>query len=178
MTNKPQPTANVEVKGVFTSEEAVQNARNAIQSAGIAPETISITTQSFKPRADINQTETFDNAKNTAVAGALLGGIVVLFISFINVLTPEAGPAISPDLTGESLTFIVAVTALGMLVGAAGFGLIATISGVGTPKEGTDAESLDRDLLPINYLLIVQGNADKIERVAQILQDNGAQLIS
>lgn len=159
----------MKVEAKFTSEKAVHNAQNAIQLAGFSSEKISIKTQSFVPRTEISQTQTFKNAYSAALTGAVLGGMVGFFLSFINSNVPDSVVFVANN--SKILTFFITIG--GSIVGAVGFGIIGAITGINVPK---NVPNTYKDKVPDNYLLIVEGDEKEVETVAEIIKQQGGQV--
>ncbi|WP_013322452.1 hypothetical protein [Gloeothece verrucosa] len=159
----------MKVEAKFTSQEAAHNAQNAIQSAGLPLEKISLETQSFIPRTEIRQTQTLKNASTAAVTGGVLGGMIGFFLSLVNSNVPGSVTFVADH--SERLMFLI--TLAGSIIGAAGFGLIGAITGINVPKNVPNAY---RDKAADNYLLVVEGNEEQVQTVTEILKQQGGQL--
>lgn len=156
------------LKVAFSHSEEAKKAQQEIQSSGLSPESTTLTTQNFVPRPPIQKTQSIDSAKGAAIIGTVLGGLTALSLGIVNLFYPENGP-----LTVNShASFIIGITLLGMLVGAAGFGLIGAISGRAVPKSSFPQEPSK------NYLLTVTGTEEEIQTVSQILQKKEGQSAS
>ncbi|ACK69524.1 hypothetical protein PCC7424_1071 [Gloeothece citriformis PCC 7424] len=157
----------MKVEAKFTSQEAVHNAQNQIQLAGIPSEQMSIRTQSYVPRTQIPETQTVRSASSAAIAGAVLGGLVGFFLSFVTSNIPDSVTFFG---THNSKVLTLLITLMGSIIGASGFGLIGALSGISVPKTVPNSYQT-----PENYLVIVEGDENQIEKVAEILKQQGGQ---
>lgn len=153
----------------FTSQQAVEEAYQALQKAGLPPEQLSINREASDPNPKIAQSQARSSAIGGAIAGGVLGSLVGLLISLSALKFPDANP-----LAGSNpiLSTVVAILA-GGVVGVGAFGLIGALSGVNVPKEET---SEDQQRLSQRYLVTIQGTEDELMQAKEILRQQGGRV--
>ena len=167
MTN--QSSSNKRAVGQFATEPEAKKGQSALQSAGFAPEQISIETEKIDPKPSQKDSQARKSSIGAAIAGSVLGSGFALFASLGAANFGSSGP----DVSSNSGVFTVLIATAGGLVGALGFGLMGALSG-GTAPEApalTDSESLST-----KYLVVVRGTETEVVRAKEILSQQGAQV--
>jgi hypothetical protein len=147
--------------GQFYDSATVKTVQRKLEEAGIAPEHITLQSETFQPRLKLKATQTFANLKSGAIAGGVLGALVGLFISLMNTHFFSLGLAAFSRF--QPLDYLAPL--MGGIIGASGISLISGITGASTPKsEAAPQEpSLDK-----RYLLIVKGTEEEIKTAHNI----------
>lgn len=160
---------NIKVVSQFSDEESVQEAQTAIEKAGLTSGQIKVQIQNFLGRTEMAETQAVKSAKGGAIAGGIFGGLTGFFFSLIASRLFEIGSMFS-----SPNNFIFGVTLLGSAVGAAGFGLIAALSGVNAPR---DELALENNESQQRYLMVVEGNEEEVNKATEIIRQKEGKLI-
>ncbi len=154
------------IVGVFNSVQDAQRAVSALESAGVARDQISVI-------ANKNATgyETGDGVDKTsdvvadAGIGAAIGGVGGLLLAAAGAITiPIIGPILAAGPIAAALT--------GAGIGAAAGGMVGALTEHGVPEDHAKyyAEGVRRG----DVLLTVHADESMVDRVSDILDDNGA----
>ncbi len=149
--------------GKFSSHSAAKATQKKLEETGIAPEKITIETETFEPRLKLQETQTFDNLKFGAITGGVLGALIGLFISLIVTGFFNVGFAAFSHF--QTIHYLAPL--MGAIVGASGMSLIAGISGKTTPKPNTRPKVRPLDK---NHLVIVKGTDEEIDLAQNIFR--------
>lgn len=164
--------------GIFSSYREAEAALRELRTSGFPMTKVSVISKnaeaghsvggvgvSDKPKED----QVAGGAKAGAVAGAATGGLIGL----IGSLTAFTIPGIGPVLAGGTLATILADTLLGGAIGAATGGLVGALVGLGVPEDR--ARVYNDRVSRGDYLVVVEGSEDDINRAQTILHRGGIQ---
>ena len=110
--------------------------------------------------------EASEGAGIGAVTGTVLGGITGLLVGLGTLAIPGVGPAL---VAGELSA--LGTTAAGAGIGALGGGLVGALTGMGIPEE--QAKVYENHVKAGDYLLMVSGTEDQLDRAESIMRDCG-----
>lgn len=153
--------------GTFTSRSDADKALNELKNTGFSMDRVSILAQNkdsnqiagaeVKDRGDDESTE---GAGIGAVTGSVLGGIGGLLVGLEALIIPGVGPFLAAGT--------IATTLAGAGIGAASGALVGSLTGAGIPEE--DAQAYSERISKGDYLVIIEGQNDEIERVGSIFK--------
>jgi hypothetical protein len=153
--------------GTFKSRSEAEKALNELKNSGFSMDRVSILAQNtdsneiagaqVKDRGDDESTE---GAGIGAVTGSVLGGIGGLLVGLEALIIPGVGPFLAAGT--------IATTLAGAGIGAASGALVGALTGAGIPEE--DAQAYSDSVSHGNYLVILEGQEDEIERAGSILK--------
>jgi len=154
-------TIDRSVVAVYKSHSDAEEAVRQLQRGGIPMNKVSIVGRDWQLREDIEgYYRPGDAATEGAREGAWIGGLFGLFMGFGYFLFPFIGP------------LVILGPLAGMVAGAiGGAGIGALVSGLvalGIPKD--EALKYRARIEAGEFLLVVHGAADEVERARQILQ--------
>ncbi|AKG21126.1 general stress protein [Calothrix sp. 336/3] len=160
--------------GVFPTRSDAEYALTELRDAGFAMNKVSVIAKDDRSVAGLETTQDVDNkadegAVTGAVTGATLGGLTGLLVGLGTLAIPGVGPIL---LAGEIATAL-ATTAAGAAIGAAAGSLLGALVGLGIPEERAKIYS-DR-VSRGEYLVIIEGLTDEINRAEIILRHRGIQ---
>lgn len=163
--------------GVFPDRRSAEHALHELRDSNFPMNRISIIAQDERRGDDIAGAEVRDKvgnkaddgAKTGALAGGTLGGITGLLVGLGTLALPGIGPIM---LAGAGATAI-ATTLAGAGIGAATGGLLGALVGAGIPEER--ARVYHDRVARGEYLLIVEGTEQEINRAEAILHNRGIQ---
>lgn len=112
---------------------------------------------------DVSDNEAREGAGAGAVTGTVLGGVGGLLVGLGSLVVPGAGPFLADGT--------IATTLAGAGIGAAAGGIIGALTGLGIPEE--EAKSYGDRISQGDYLVMVEGFGDEIERAGSILRNRG-----
>jgi uncharacterized membrane protein len=152
------------VVAVYRNHNDAEEAVHRLERAGIPLQKISIIGRNFQIREDIQgYYRPSDAALEGAGFGAWVGGLFGLLMGFGLFVLPVAG------------TLVVLGPLSGLIAGAisgAGIGaLVNALMAMGIPKD--KALKYEARLQAGEFLVIVNGTADEINRAKEILQNSG-----
>ena len=161
--------------GVFSRRRDAEYALTELRDAGFSMDKISIIAKDGDRNNDIAGIETQkgvgnkadEKAASGAVTGSVLGGITGLLVGLGTLAIPGVGPIL---LAGEVATAL-ATAAAGAGIGAAAGGLLGGLAGLGIPEE--QARIYNDRVSGGDYLVIVDGSQDEIDRAETILHSQG-----
>ncbi|HEY9761131.1 MAG TPA: hypothetical protein V6D07_01335 [Trichocoleus sp.] len=146
-----------EIIGVFNNHRGALELKEAIQSAGVAPQKVQIDDH-LSPTNQVFNLGTTTGGQAGLLIGAAYGGIVGILFVFL-VLVPFTGAS---DYSNVSPLSIALFTLVGGVLGwVAGKGFHATASQEDKLKGNWKA--------PRNFRVVVSGNDDEIQRAHQIM---------
>ncbi|MEX0270631.1 hypothetical protein AB3R30_15925 [Leptolyngbyaceae cyanobacterium UHCC 1019] len=149
--------------GAFADQQIAEKALNALQESGLPAENFSLALQT----PPVSATKAGKNAEKGAIAGALCGAIVGFILSYGRT---NFAQTISSD---SSIRNMIGMILAGSLVGAAGLGVMAAITGVNVMKQdGAEISALEP-----NFLVFVKDlQSEDIVKAKRILIQNGSQI--
>ncbi|HLV81338.1 MAG TPA: hypothetical protein VKT32_13720 [Chthonomonadaceae bacterium] len=156
------------VVGLFDDFQQAKNAAFDLESAGISHEAISLVANNDKGQYATTTTETTTedttySAGSETATGAVAGGVVGLLVG----LAPFLIPGLGAIAAAGWLTMTLAGVGVGAVVGLAG-----SLIHAGVPHE--EAHYYSEGVKRGGTLLVVKSENEMADRVAQILQDDGA----
>jgi hypothetical protein len=164
--------ARIAVTGMFDRREDAAEARQAIESLGIAPDDIGILANSTE-----GQPETEDGPSNAvsgsgAGAGAGIGTILGGGAGLLTGLGIMAIPGVGPIVAAGWLAATVAGAAVGALAGGATGGLVGAMTNAGVEEDAAHvyAEGVRRG----GTILTIQVDDGRRDQIKQVLFDHGA----
>jgi uncharacterized protein (TIGR02271 family) len=168
--------------GVFPTREAAEDALHSLKNSGFGMERVSVIAQDAERHDGIAGADVKKQVKNKkvgnkadegasvgAVSGGAVGGLTGLLVGLGLLAIPGVGPVI---LAGEVATTLATALA-GGAIGAAAGGLLGGLVGLGIPEKRAKAYS--DSVAKGNYLVIVDGTEDEIQRAETILKRGGIQ---
>lgn len=145
--------------GRFANREAAEAAMDVLQEAGFAREQFSLITQS----PTVPETKAKESGAKGAIVGSLFGALVGLTLSYLKL------NVVGGLMDVDAMTNLVGMALAGSLVGAAGLGLVAAMTGVNV-RQDTGAETATAP----DFLLLAKGlSAEQLTQVQQALQQAG-----
>lgn len=145
----------------FTQKEAAERAYQILRENGLSEQQVNLD-YLLADTINIEESKAQKSAAGGALVGTVLGGLVGLLISLPSYMFGNAGD-------GTTQMSPIGIILLGSGVGAAGFGLIAGLSGINAPK--TNPNDIDESKT-YQYRVIIAGEAE-YEQAQQILQKQG-----
>jgi hypothetical protein len=152
--------------GEFAVKQLATAAQTKLIEAGIAPEKITLESQNFKPRIQLQNTQAITNLTTGMLAGGLMGALIGLSVSLI--LTDFFNIGLSALNNFQLIHYLAPF--LGALVGAVGMSIISGLSGVNVPKSSTE---LKEETFEKIYSLVVKGTAEQISLAQEIIEQQG-----
>lgn len=157
--------------GTFSSRQAAEEALNELKNSGFSMDRVSILAKDKESNDQIAGTKVRDaggheakeGAGAGAVTGTVLGGVGGFLVGLGTLIVPGAGPFLAAG------TF--ATTLAGAGIGAAAGGVIGALTALGVPEE--EARSYGDSVSQGDYLVMIEGFADEIERAGSILRNRG-----
>ncbi len=166
MTNQ-QPTGSLlKTGGVFIDRTQAESAQQALIGLGIPADRLSIEVQAIDPNPPLAKSQGVASAKGGALAGGLFGGSISLLLS----IGSANFPGNSPLAFGNSNTVAI-VALLAIAAGTLAGGLIGLLVGSNVPSE-----SEDRTRAAQRYLLLVQLPAEDLDRVRDLVRQQGGEI--
>jgi hypothetical protein len=164
--------------GAFTSRRDTEDALHELSNSGFPMSKVSVVARDADPQDQIAGVEMSDrvdgnnvdeSATTGAIAGGALGGLTGLLLGLGVLAIPGVGPIL---LAGATATAI-ATTLAGGGIGAAAGGLIGALLGLGIPEDR--AQVYSNLVARGDYLVMVDGTEDDIERAESVLSNRGIQ---
>ncbi len=112
---------------------------------------------------DTDDNEAQEGAGIGAVTGTVLGGVGGFLVGLGSLVVPGAGPFLAAGT--------LATTLAGAGIGAAAGGIIGSLTGLGIPEE--EARGYSDRVSRGDYLVMIEGFGDEIERAGSILKNRG-----
>ena len=149
---------------VYPDHAQAEEAVRLLMHAGVPAQRISIVGKDWQAREDIQgYYRPADEIGQGAGTGAWVGGLFGLMMGFGLFVLPVAGALIVLGPIAGLIAGAVGGTAVGALVGA--------LSSLGIPKD--QALKYQTRLQAGEFLVIVNGSADEIEKAREALKDSG-----
>jgi hypothetical protein len=146
--------------GRFSDRETAEAAMRVLQAAGFTRDQFSLVAES----PTIPETKAKESGIKGAIVGALFGALVGLTLSYLKLNV--VGGAMDVDAT----TNLVGMSLAGSLVGAAGLGLIAAMTGVNVRQDKADTAAATA---PDFLLLAKELSAEQLTQAQATLQQKG-----
>jgi hypothetical protein len=161
--------------GVFERRENVEEVLRALKNSGFNLDNVSLlarNTEEVEGAEELNEgggNEAAEGAGIGATTGTVLGGIGGFLVGAGVLAIPGLGPALA---AGVGISEIAATLA-GAGIGAAAGGIIGALVGLGIPEE--KAKVYQDRVKAGDYLLMVTGTENEVQRAAAILRDRNIQ---
>ena len=161
--------------GVFSQREDVEDALRALKDDGFNMDDVSLLARDLEGVEGADEVtekdgnEASEGAGIGASTGTVLGGIGGFLVGAGVLAIPGVGPVLA---AGVGISEIAATLA-GAGIGAAAGGIIGALVGLGIPEE--KAKVYEDRIKAGDYLLMVTGTEDHVERAASILRDRHIQ---
>jgi hypothetical protein len=171
-----RPVAHhVRAVGVFPGRNMAEAALNELRNAGFSMDNVSVIAKDSDREPDIAGVEVKDRAGNKAdegaVTGAVTGGAVGGIGGLLVGLGALAIPGIGPVMLAGATATALATTLPGTAIGAAAGSLVGALVGLGIPEE--QARAYNDRIARGDYLVVVEGTDDQIDRARAILHQQG-----
>ena len=148
--------------GAFSDQQAAEKALVTLEHSGFPAENFSLALQT----PPVTATKAAKNGGKGAIAGALCGAIVGFILGYAR--TNLAETASSDDPIRNLIGMILA----GSLVGAAGFGLMAAMTGVNVMKDSDEVSALTPSFL----VFVKDLQTEEVTKAKEILAQYGSQI--
>ena len=174
--------------GTFSSYRDAETAVRELKDSGFPMDRVSVVGRDSDRAADIadagdlgdrnlgdkskqvaHDTKADEGAKKGAATGGALGGLTGLLVG----LGALAIPGIGPVMLAGTLATALATAVSGGAIGAAAGGLVGGLVGLGIPEDR--ARVYNDRVSRGDYMVIVDGSEDEIQRAATILSHRGIQ---
>ena len=161
--------------GVFEKRENVEDALRALKDNGFNMDDVSLLARDLEGVEGADEVtekqgnEASEGAGIGATTGTVLGGIGGFLVGAGVLAIPGVGPVLA---AGVGISEIAATLA-GAGIGAAAGGIIGALVGLGIPEE--KAKVYEDRIKAGDYLLMVTGTEDHVEKAASILRDRNIQ---
>ncbi|MBD2356482.1 general stress protein [Tolypothrix sp. FACHB-123] len=157
--------------GTFSNRQAAEEALNELRNSGFSMDQVSVLARDTERNEQIAGTQVRDTSDNEAregagagaVTGTVLGGVGGLLVGLGSLVVPGAGPFLAAGT--------LATTLAGAGIGAAAGGIIGALTGLGIPEE--EARRYGDRVSQGDYLVMVEGFGNEIERAGSILRNRG-----
>ncbi|MEB3360063.1 MAG: DUF1269 domain-containing protein [Synechococcales bacterium] len=161
--------------GVFRSQDDVEDFIRALKSDNFPMDRVSLLARDVKGIEGADEiTETEGNeAREGAGAGATAGTVLGGVGGFLVGVGLLAVPGIGPVLAAGAEISAIASTLAGAGIGAATGGIIGALVGMGIPEER--AKVYEDRIKAGNYLVMVSGTDEEIERISSIMRDRNVE---
>lgn len=163
--------------GVFSSYSEAEGALNELKNSGYPMNQVSVVARDAEKNDSIAGADLSDKVGNKAdegaTSGAIAGGTVGGLTGLLVGIGALAIPGIGPVMTAGALGTALATALSGGAIGAAAGGLLGALVGLGIPEERAKAYN-DR-VSHGDYLVMVEGSQDEIDRAQTILSHRGIQ---
>lgn len=155
--------------GTFPSRQEAEAALNDLRNSGFNMDRVSILAKNADHHDQIAGADVKDRGDNEAqegagigaVAGTVLGGVGGLLVGLEALIIPGVGPFLAAGT--------IATTLAGAGIGAAAGSLVGALTGAGIPEE--DAQAYSERISQGDYLVIIEGTEDEINRAGSILRN-------
>jgi hypothetical protein len=162
--NEEAPMAEANIVGIYGNMADTESAIRALDQGGFPINQVSIVTQSLESEKNVHgYVTTGDVAKEGAITGAWVGGLLGLLAGAVFLWTPGFVPFVVIEPIIAALLGGVG----GTLAGAAGGGLLGTLLGWGISKK--HVLKYEEKLKGSRHLLVVNGTAEQSDRARTIL---------
>lgn len=163
--------------GAFSNYRDVEIALRELQSAGFPMQKVSVIGPNGDTSERIGDVEvkkpTDKRVGGGATAGATAGAVTGGLIGLIGSLSAFTIPGIGPVVAGGALASILGDALVGGAIGAAAGGLVGALVGIGVPENR--ARDLNDRLARGEYLVIVEGTHEELERAESVFKVRGIQ---
>lgn len=160
--------------GTFSSKQDAEAALQELRDSGFSMENVSVLAKDTdrdeledmaagKDTTERGDNEAQEGAGAGAVAGTVLGGIGGLLVGLEALIIPGVGPFLAAGA--------IATTLAGAGIGAAAGGIVGALTGLAIPEE--EAQVYADRVSQGDYLVIVEGTEDEINRAGSILSNRG-----
>ena len=157
--------------GTFPNRQQAETALNQLRDSGFSMDSVSILAKDTGESdqiagtdvTDRGETEAQEGAGIGATTGTVLGGLGGLLVGLEALIIPGIGPFIAGGA--------IATTLAGAGLGAAAGGIVGALTGLGIPEE--EAKAYSERVSRGDYLVILDGPEDKINRAAALLMSLG-----
>lgn len=151
------------VTAVFSDNDSAENAARQIKDEGLRTEDISVVAKQQDEGTKQEDEGIRDNISDGVVAGGIIGGLAGLLIGAGSVMVPGLG--------------IVAAAGpvTGLLAGGATGGVVGGLVDLGIPEE--KSRNYERDIKSGKVLFAMNTEEENIDRVSNILRQNGAEKV-
>ncbi len=172
--------------GTFSNHQDAEVALRELKTSGFPMDRVSVVGRDIDRHTDVSgagasdrltdateraahDTEADEGVKKGAVAGGTLGGLTGLLVG----LGALAIPGVGPVMLGGAVATALATTLSGSAIGAAAGGLVGGLVGLGIPEDRAKVygDRVSRG----EYLVMVDGSDDDIQRAEAILSHRGIQ---
>jgi hypothetical protein len=165
----PAAEQNQGVVAVYDTMAAATDAVRELARAGIPPERLSVLTQNLESQTTIHGFVSMgDVASRGAATGAGVGALFSLLAGAAFFIVPGVGPVLAAGALVPPLLGVME----GALGGAAVGGLVGAAMGHFVGQR--HIPKLEQQLQAGKYLVLVDGNADLINRARQVLTGTAA----
>lgn len=166
--------------GVFQSRSEAERALSSLRNSGFSMDRVSVLAKDagrneeiagvgVQDRDDLNKdrgdNEAQEGAGIGATAGTVLGGVGGLLVGLEALIIPGVGPFLAAGT--------IATTLAGAGIGAAAGAIVGALTGLGIPEE--DAKAYDNRISQGDYLVVLEGTEEEINRAGSILSNQGVQ---
>ncbi|MBE9201959.1 MULTISPECIES: general stress protein [unclassified Nodularia (in: cyanobacteria)] len=157
--------------GTFPNRQQAEAALNELRDSGFSMDRVSVLAKDTGAGdqiagtdvTDRGETEAQEGAGIGATTGTVLGGLGGLLVGLEALIIPGVGPF----LAGGA----IATTLAGAGLGAAAGGIVGALTGLGIPEE--EAKAYSERVSQGDYLVILDGPEDEINRAAALLMSQG-----
>jgi hypothetical protein len=161
--------------GTFPTRREAEQVLNELQDSGFPMDRVSVIAKGSDHDNEIAGADLSDRvgnkadegAKKGAVSGGAVGGLTGLLVGLGVLAIPGVGPVMLAGAAATALATTLSGTAIGAVTG----GLIGGLIGLGIPEE--DARFYNDRFSRGDYLLIVEGTNEEIDRAGTILNRHG-----
>lgn len=164
--------------GVFSSHPVAERALHELKASGFPMDKVSIIAKQADKEKQLEDAQVSDRLGRQDVAGPTEvvreTGVAAFWTSILVGLTSLTLPGVGPVLAAGTLApaLIAAVGSAG--AGAIGFGnLVRALTNLGVPEE--QARVYSNSLQQGDYLAILEGTEEEIQRAETVLSDQGIQ---
>ncbi|MEQ9669399.1 histidine kinase [Coleofasciculus sp. G2-EDA-02] len=171
----PESREYKRVVGIFPNRENLQNTIQALKDGNFDMERVSLLARNIedvegaKEITEKHGNEAQEGAGIGATTGTVLGGVGGFLIGVGLLAIPGVGPILAAGAEIGALGSTLA----GAGIGAATGGIVGALIGLGIPEER--AKVYNERIKAGDYLLMVSGSDDKVERAASIMRDRHAE---
>ncbi|MBE9170397.1 signal transduction histidine kinase LytS [Pleurocapsales cyanobacterium LEGE 06147] len=160
--------------GTFPSRREAEEALKELRDSGFVMDNVSVLAKDTD-RKDLENmaggstttergdTEAQEGAGAGAVTGTVLGGLGGLLVGLEALIIPGVGPFLAAGT--------IATTLAGAGIGAAAGGIVGALTGLAIPEE--EAKFYAERVSEGDFLVIVEGTEDEINRAGSILSNRG-----
>lgn len=164
--------------GIFSSRREAEDALHELRDSGFPMGRVSVIAKNADQLdsvagVDVNDhvrdNQADEGARTGAVAGGALGGLTGLLVGLGALAIPGIGPVMLAGATATAIATTLSGGAIGALAGS----LLGALVGLGIPEE--QARVYNDRVSRGDYLVMVDGTEEEIDRAEQILGSRGIQ---